>query len=237
MSTELLVESVRRLVTSASSSNFKIRLNKPVQADRIELLSVDIPNTIYNVNLSNNRLYFNDGMARTAVITPGNYTSNTLKAAVESAFAASGTSLTITYTYSQSTFKVTLAGSAPFSLSFDNTDRSIASVLGFSKVNLPSASSHTGQGAISLQQRPLMLVIDIANTNLYTTDDTTGTFMIPVNTDGGFTIQYRSGLDFEQKTTTIPERLLQNFDVRLCYTDNVAVDLNGSEWNFLLRLT
>jgi hypothetical protein len=230
---EFLVESRNR--NFGTATDFQIQLRRPLRAKEVALLQANIPNTVYNVSSSNNLIRFNDGSARIATVAPGIYTAFSLKGAVETAFVASGTSLTFTFTYVPSTLKVTIAATGPFSLSFLDTTNSMANILGFEDSNTASAASHSGTKVVNLITPPLLLTLDFADTNVYCTSEFSGTFVIPVNAEGGYLMQFQQS-DFAQKTE-VSQTDIQNFRVRLTTTNNAPVDLNGSEWNFLLRVT
>jgi hypothetical protein len=228
---KLVINSRDRDYSSQTSNNFTVQLTRPIKATTVKLDAVDIPNTIYNVNSSNNVIYFNDGTNRTATVTPGNYTAQTLKTAVDAAFAASGTALTITYSYSSQTMKVTITASGAITLTFGtNTTNSMAQLLGYPSVNSSSSTTQVASYALQLTSLPLLLTLDFVNNNYFTTGEKYSSFIIPVNAEGGYTISYRSAMDFPQSATSTTPFLIQQFTVKLTNFDATFVELNGGEW-------
>jgi hypothetical protein len=235
--TQLVINSRDRDFSTDSSDAFKIQLSQSIKASKVSLKSADIPNTAYNVTSSNNVIYFNDGTNRTAVVTPGNYTATTLKAAVDSAFAVSGTALTITYNYSASTYKVTISATGAITLTFGtNQTASMASLLGYPPADTTSATSHIASNVIQLTSDPWMLSFSFASNNTFTTRDAFCSFIVPVNAEGGYTVQFRESDDFKQKTNSNDKFIIQSFSVRLQKYDGSRLDLNGGEWSCVLQI-
>jgi len=113
-----------------SPSEYRIVIRSPfIDVVSVKLLSADIPLSAYNVNSTNNLLYFEEvaGTTITAIIPEGNYPdADALAMAVEaSMIAVTGLGVTYTATVDMLTGKITItsdgAGGAIFNLLFFGT--------------------------------------------------------------------------------------------------------------------
>jgi len=235
----LVIDSRDRLTSSPSTSDFIIQLPQAIKDCRkIELLSASIPATIYNVDSSNNKIYFNDGGNKTATITSGAYTSLTLPTAIKTAMDAVS-AINFTVSYSETTFKITITGDAPYSLMFGTfTTDSIASTLGYRDVDTVAGLSHTGNDCLDLAN-PDFYYIDIIELfrNVVSTNPIDhSTFVIVSKTlsDGSQEL-FTAGADYNQ-IELFPDTTLYNLHIRLKNRNNKIVNLNGSNFNFFLRM-
>ena len=105
----------RSCVGSASDFRYDLTRSLNVQEGRFRVDNLRVPLTFNLVNKNNQNLYWLDnGTYRTAQIARGNYTSETLPAAIQAAFAAGGgSSVTVAYnsTTGTTTFAVATGGS------------------------------------------------------------------------------------------------------------------------------
>jgi len=143
----LLINSTDRI--SGNSSNFKIHLSHALhKVSKIKLLSVSLPNTIYNITTANNRLDFTDGITYTITIPPGAYTVNSLIGSHQTLLNATPSALNFTVSYSATTLKVTISANGSFQLLFgtgSNASFSCSKELGFESIDTINANSHTLQ--------------------------------------------------------------------------------------------
>jgi hypothetical protein len=125
---------------------------------------ITIPNTIYNVNSTNNTIYWNEGAATiTSTLPVGNYSLTSLPIAIKTVLDAD-TALARTYTVvvGSTTNKLTFtpsAGTMGFNFGTNTTD-SAAKVLGFNDVNVTAAASIIAPNVVFLGF-PLSLGINI----------------------------------------------------------------------------
>lgn len=97
----LLFRSKDRLqATTASSNDFKLRFSEAIEGKHVVRWAT-IPNTLYNVNSSNNQVYFDDntGGPYAATITAGNYTGATLATALKTTMDAASVGVIYTVTF------------------------------------------------------------------------------------------------------------------------------------------
>lgn len=136
---------------SNNSSNNKYTLDYPIEG-RWKLLSFAFTNNIYNVNDTNNKIYFNEnGVGLKASLTNGYNNENELATNILNAMqsVASGT---ITTSFDDKSSKYTISNTLPFYFTFGtNTAYSAHKLLGFNQVDgTPSMTSQTSQVPIDL---------------------------------------------------------------------------------------
>ena len=133
----LLISSKDRTNCEDSTNNFKIRLKYPIEhVNKVKLLKVSLPNTIYNVNQYNNQInvIINPFTVGTIIyLTPGAYNIDTLLVELKTQLE----SLTGTWncTYDEKTFKINIEnndGFIGFGLDF-RVSNSANELLGFCK--------------------------------------------------------------------------------------------------------
>src|SRR5690242_17811244 len=96
----LLLDSRDRLATSPSTSDCTFQLQPALNSCiQVDLVSFSLPNSQYNVNASNNIIYFNDGSNKQASLPIGNTDLSTLLTNIKTAMqSVSGLIYTVTYT-------------------------------------------------------------------------------------------------------------------------------------------
>ena len=136
---------------SNNSSNGRYTLDKPIEG-RWKLLSLAFTNNIYNVNESNNKIYFmEDGQARVATLTNGYDDATDLKTDIANAMN-NVASATITVTYDDTANKFTINSTAGICFTFGtNTENTAAKILGFNEIDGTTyETSHTSDNPIDL---------------------------------------------------------------------------------------
>ena len=170
----------------SSTSQYEIELNN-VYKDivSIELISAEIPHSGYIINASNNEIHFIETNTQTstntyytATIPQGNYTESELATTIGEQMTTAGQS-TYTVTVDTTSRKMSITsnltgGDNIFSLIFrgntekyeDNTrylykERSIGSILGFTRNDLSGSASYTGQNQYNINgENYILLHID-----------------------------------------------------------------------------
>ena len=146
----------------------------------IELMSANIPKTEYLINSSNNLLHFieDSGSELTATITIGNYTASTLATEIETQLETSGSGSYTVSADSTTTNKFTItldSGATTFDLLFDGgtethettirtiyKENSIGPIIGFSRTDLTSGTTYTGDNQYNLNG-PTYILLKIHN--------------------------------------------------------------------------
>jgi hypothetical protein len=241
MNKYLLVRSKDRQAHSANSANFQINLTKPYQnVNRVQLLSCNINNTCYNVTNDNHFIYLSEGggATLTATLTNGSYDIiqlvNHLKVVLDLAGA-------LTYTVSSTgiTQKITIAATGNFALLFSTVGQ-INELIGFTQANTTSAATHTGTNVYNLDY-PREIFIDVAelsnnvqSTNIY---GDSHTFVVPVGSTSSYAIQFGEYSDYNIFCPNNPLKQINSLTITLREQNSKTLDLNGSEWEMLLKFT
>ena len=236
----LLIDSRDRSASLNSSTDFIVYFQPNiVGAKSVSLQEATIPNTQYSINSSNNLIYFTDGSGSwVGTITPGSYNTITILTAIATAMNAVSSGYSATY--NSSTFFITISNSGDFELTFGtNTTDSAAYPLGFANANTTSATSQTSVNAVDFIG-PLYFGIRIDQIPINTRSSNEYdfyTFIVSNQALSDSSINYWScNNDFDQTIDISGMIYISQFHVQLLTHDNTLVNLNGSDWNFMLRL-
>lgn len=229
-----LIDSKDRLSHSASTTDCIFQFNA-FGATNAEVVSFQMPMTQYNINATNNNVYFNDGSNRNFTITIGNYSVYDFIDELETKF--NSVSANYTVTYSDISMKIAITGLVPFQLLFGtNTIATSAYIMGFNNVNQSLALSQSSDNCINLSL-PLYICCNISefNTNIKATNDTSSTFVFPNKVNCGDILSYSEMTDFKQ-CTTISEGSIQSLRIRFTIPGNYPLNANNADWMMVLRL-
>jgi hypothetical protein len=148
-----------------------------------QLKSVMLPITNYNINSTNNSIYFNESNSslKTCIIPEGFYSSfSDVATALQTSMNSSGTG-TYTCTVSSLTNKLTISSTVDFKLLFgSNTVNSASTVLGFVGDSSSSLTSQTGDHIMNISiNTNYNFVIENTSSSITTLDGKTFSFSIP----------------------------------------------------------
>lgn len=232
----------------------------------ISLLSAEVPKSQYNVNSSNNKIYFQETNAQVsggtfleATIPVGDYTLATLKTALESAMNGVGTAtytLDITTNAAQSKVALssTLGGVDLFNLLFNGgtenfgnktrsvyRDSSIGPVLGFNRTDKTESGSYTGDARVNLNGDAyvLMKFTDFPYMDAgINSDGAQNAFAkIPLDTHTD-NVKYHKEGDYEiVRTLEQLHTRLDHLDISFVNYDGSLYDFNGLEHSITLKIT
>jgi hypothetical protein len=229
------IDSSQRLnYTNTNPANFIVNLRQVIQGNW-RLCQVYMPSTNYNISTTNNRIPFIDnGVPKTATLTPGYYTSNSTllnELALQMTIASAGFGV---YTCVQSILplRLTISSTQPFQLLFGSANScSAANVLGFLPVDSPMATSQEAVNGCNLAQ---VRSFNIRVNNQAQFYDTTGrncTFMVPIIGNSNEICIYEPSMQFSQRIC---------FDQPTSVLNIQVVDENGvtlglcADWYFIL---
>ncbi len=234
------VNSKDRLTGSIGSTDFYVNIGQGLYLDRIQLDSVQIPYTYYNVNTSNNTLVVNWNSSNTTLtITPGNYTLAGLQSALNTAVQTINSNINVSLDNQTWRFTFSFSSASPNTGSLILSQSTINRLIGFpSTTNTNSASMLTSTSvALMNDQAFLFICIDGVGDNIIsTTNGNKYTFYIPVDVNGGDVLSYQTQLDQNQilkvnqpiKYLSLHVRLLDNF--------GNSLNLNESDWSMTLKI-
>lgn len=230
-----VINSKDRLSYSASTSECEFNFNA-MNAKSCEVVSFLMPMTQYNINSTNNRIYFNDGVLRNVTLTTGNYSVYDFIAEIETQL--NSVSVGYTVTYSDVSMKLTVTNaSLSFQLLFATySTNSSAYIMGFNTTDTVSALSHTSNSCIDLSL-PLFICCEIPefSRGIETTNGSVSTFIFPNKVNCGDILIYNENTDFKQ-CTKIFDSDIQHLKVRFKTPRGDILDINGNDWVMVLRI-
>lgn len=224
--------------TSGTSSNF-VWHNKEMSQmlfniRELELMSVHIPNTIYNIRTGVNNTFTINRGTNTVTLSAGMYTIDTLVSAVQTALGVTDGATTWTVTYSSTTGRVTIAGTNAFTITWGTTSPKQA--LGFS-TDTTSNTTVTGDQSYTLVHpyEIYITILEFGRPIRTTNARDFPTFVVDVLQPTNNVIIYVADQNTPQKIIFSPLKTIDQLTVRLSMYGNESVDLNGSEWAMVFK--
>jgi len=230
------LSSSQRATGSTGIGNFRLDLTSSPLDGKYKLAELFIANSYYNVNATNNVLYWTESGGSTPVqsttVPVGCYSARTLATAVATAMNAVTTTLsTFTGTYSSITHKMsfTSSPSTPLVFTFDtHTTNSIGALIGF----VGSEDPASGGAAVANPLPLLSFNIQIGgSTEIHDSKGSGFTFVIPINCNPGAYILYNPSPGYIQ-TAMIPRASVLN--IRVVDDTNTTIALLN-DWYMVLE--
>ena len=217
---------------AGSSSNFTYQSKCGLDGDFL-LKSMLIPNSIYNVETSNNVFtLFENSLNKTVTLSEGSYTGGTLATELELKLdTASGGYNTYTVSFLEPQGKLQLTAGTNFQLLFPDTNT--ARTYGFDVPVTGFGLSLTSSQVVDLAS-PASIGIEIRETNIdnYENPSTMATASLYVPIDSGFGF-YKS-LDVSDFPQVVKFNKIRNLSIRVVdTTTNETIELNGGEFEML----
>jgi hypothetical protein len=191
------VDSKLRLNPTTTDPSSCIIPSVEVLSGTYSLKSIFLPITYYNINSTNNQIYFNDGTARVASIPVGYYSSlSDLGTAAAAAMATFGS--TITASLNALTNMLTITSNLAFTFTFGSfTTNSAATVLGFIGDSTVSQLTQTGTVVMNLSTTTSYnFQLSNSSSNVRTMDGKNFTFCIPALTNTPTNMYYEPPAQF-----------------------------------------
>jgi hypothetical protein len=244
MSTRLFVDSRDRISSSAGTHDFVINLPEHIRKiSKVELSSLNVPNTIYNINSSNNVIpVVISSVTYNATLTPGSYTDSTLIVEAQSKIntaVTTSTGQTFTITFNATTYKLTFASTGSFQINFASSS-SPWRECGFANALTTAGTSATGSNVAQLGlPYELFIVIEQLShgSPIRTTNPTLGhyTFICPLNGNGGSVSSYSEDVYTQHIHFNPPLSSIDRLTVRLLDRNASAANLNGADFSMILN--
>jgi len=237
----LILSSSDRTSSSVSSTDFTVEIPSPLYGIQfIYLRNASIPLTYYNVDSTNDKVYYTpipqlDTLSVT--LNHGNYTAQTLVTHVVAKLNA--VSNVYSGSYNVDTMKITISSTANFRLLFSNTVSSAASILGYENVDTASATSHTATYTPKLHPlEHIYIEIQQLSNHVLTTNPLINrcSFMIPITENGGETQNYVPTHDVGLQGIMLNDATISSFKIQLRDHLGRVLDLHGSNWNMILQI-
>lgn len=238
---QLIINSADRINPLITNSNDCRMYVKPAISGfkKVELLSFSMPLTSYNINETNNQIYFNvGGSDYTASITPSSYNICTLIPELKRVMELVS-SETFDIWFDNGLFRIvfTISSAADFSFTWEtNTTNTSAAILGFTNIDTATLATITSTNAINLSL-PLYFYVDIPQFGIHsksTNSDDSATFIVSsLQNSGGINIfnQFSCYHLLEH----FGHNILNTIDVRIKQPGNQLLDIQNSDWSMLIR--
>lgn len=189
-----------------------------------------IPNSNYNVNVTNNRIPFTEsGVDKVAVLSPGFYTQFDLLDAIGTSMTAASGSATFSVSESLLPRRITIISSVAFQLNFGtSSSNSAAEIIGFANTDRPSSTVHTAENVSNLAElSSYNIVIRGTRSSFRNTSGNSFTFCIPITDNSlGITI-YEPTAHFPQ--TVEFSSLIQTLDISVVDENSNVIEL-AADW-------
>lgn len=215
--------------------NCKLSLPQILRAGRYRLNFALLPNTFYNVNDSNNKLYLQEGADAEIELTlsNGNYTNESFPVHLKAVLDA-GATQSYTVLLSPITSKLTISAISNFAFNFTGKDNNCHSLLGFdNNTDTVQSTSITGSNMINLAQVHMFNIsLDgisgIDQRNLHSTS-----FVIPIPASTLSYVNYESSSNFDQIIEVHSAKRVITMTV---YDEKHNIlDLNGIDFMLILE--
>ena len=220
---------------SGSSSDFLVKINNPPKnISQVCLREVILPNSIYNINSSNNMLYFEVGSTGVAnlSIPPGFYNTLSLVTKLNERFTAIGVATTVTYDSTNNKYTFTHPSIFNLYFGYNNT---LVDILGFNTINynnsLNGSITSPRVGNLNSVYSLYIIVKELGTPNL-NSKNLHYTFKLSLNANTNTILYQQSKIFYDQRIqlTNVLNSNLGDYNVKLVYDDGNAVDLNGLNW-------
>lgn len=224
-----------------TTSDFMINLQIPIfSIKQIRMIALNLPVNNYNVNSSNNTIYFTDGSSNfVGVIPPGVYDIISILPAINLAMMSSGFDGSIDATFSNTDLTITINCNSLISLQFGTFQtNSIANFLGFNNVDTSFSLNNTGNNTIDLSIPPCVFIrVGELPSACKSVSGISGTFPIYITVDSA-----NINFHFDSSNYRIHCEgnisILNQLNISLINPrDGQIFNLNGSDWTMLLELS
>jgi hypothetical protein len=231
----------KNTVLSSSSTDFVILLPIPINnITCVELLSVTLPNTIYKIQSYNNTFYWStdDGTNQFNIMIPyGAYTIYNLLLYIQNQMNSTDPNNNYTLTYDSTTFKVTISSDNDFNMNFA-LPNTCCKELGFNNTNTSFNTAITGSNAIQLYQPlSIFIVIKELGGNNFTTSKFQYTFKVPLTVLSSGIIEFDTNSFFKQVVNLNRTVNFNQFNIQLVDNQGRLIDLNGADWELVLKFS
>lgn len=218
---------------SNNALNQKFTLDEPISGTyKLELFTST--NNIYNINDTNNKIYFNEnGSNLTGTLTNGFYLANDFKDHLTTTLNNTATG-TITITLNENTNKLTITNTLLFYFTFGtNTNNSAYKLMGFNALDGTNATTQTSDNAIDLNSyKCIFMDIDQNNSkNIFGTEYFNTSFCITSDCSFGEKLTYINQDYYDQYIN-----LNNTKQINYTFHDNKYNELNlNSEFELILK--
>lgn len=237
----VLLRSRDRIVGTPSVAAFQLgrTYQNPTE---VELLHFSMSNTIYN--LRNYLFTLRIGATLYSITLPdGNYTAPTFFTQLQTAISTI-TGVAFTVTLDPVTQRLTIASAGIFDLLFTDTIAPQATpphvlvTIGFEQQDYLGLNSYNAPRVYSLSQPDHIIIRlpNLASSRLFTTQGSSGAFIVPVNVNFGSQIVFDSNSNFPQVLHLVNSSGIGNFVVEVIDDFNRNLTTIADDWSMVLRI-
>ena len=227
MNQQIVLDSQYGMGDTKGILTFSLGTLSTIRACKVRLLSLVLPNTLYNVS-KDESFAVGDGTTSTTVsITPGAWTATAMSTAINTALSSSNVSCSI----DPQTFRMAFASTTPaVTLDLTNLSAQTRRMFGFSNVTYSQASPVVGESPvnfdpfsmiyISVQQLPNPVVVPTGTSSSFK-----ATFAVPLSSFSGSTRVY----EFYEQQVFLSSSLFpfQQFNVVLLDSSGTVLSLQS----------
>lgn len=236
MNETLILQSKDRISDSTSSANFVLNLQKPTRKGDYSLEYAYLPNSVYNIDATNDQVYFTDSGARVGTLEHGYYDSSNVASLLQTAMNSASSGYTVTLSTTNSKLTVSKSSGTFYFTFGTNSTNTCSKELGFNNTDQSAGATQTAENPIQLS-RHLVFHIDINHQDTYLTSLESGTvgytFYIPVMVNSQDFIEYR-GKDLPTQILKLTDDV-KRFNIKLYDDSNRIIDLQKQDWYFVLK--
>lgn len=233
----IVIQSKDRL--SGTPDSFAVAVPPLLALESISLLSAAVANTLYNINASNNIVYWNRGGPLAVAIPPGAYSVTAFMLTLGTLMDAADGVESYSVGYSETTMKLSITCTAPFSLTCATTTNAAWVPMGWGgAASTGAAVTHVAPKVIRLDF-PNYLCINVgewAPASLATTANVRSNFIISIQQNSQYVSFSNQLATFDNSSAYSARNGLSRMEVRLTDPSGNSVDLNGAEWTMVIEL-
>ncbi len=245
---------------SGTADSFSLQLPQNYKTSFVNLLSCQIPATIYNVDINNNVFIWSDGSTHIIQIPPGAYDIGTLCTTLQDLMNLH--TPVITVTYNAITQRVTITKDAGFFSIGTSVSSTLNYTIGFASIydvgqdiNYDFTSlTYTGYANIRLYDSfKFLIVIDVIGSGGYASGSNDAlleffnlenrvfngilyTFTVPILVDSNGITQFDINKFYPQRIELPDIRSIQFMNVSLFDDGGIPIRLNEGNWSMLLEI-
>lgn len=206
-------------------------------ADRVSVVSVEFPNTMYNITSSNNGLRIvnsTDAKTYNVTISPSFYDTTTIATAIVAALNAADGAVVWAMTYSGTSAKFTISNSSTKNIQLIYASSSIAPAIGFTSDSGVSTSI-TGDTLSALESMPFIYFrSNLTTCCIVNGVATTTLFAMQLTNPFGSTCFYRASA--LEPVLPLSVSTIGNIQFEVLDRNGVRVDTNGKHWKITLAV-
>ena len=235
----IVIDSRDRIHSYETSSNFTVQFNPSLRGMKtLKVKSITIPLCNYNIDSTNNLIYFSDGTNYIATIPEGIYDNSTILGAIKVSMEATAYAGIITASYDLTSHKYSIAGTVNFELQFGSfTANSMSYILGFNDIDTGLAASHEANNISNLSV-PDYFFINMSglNNQIRSTNGQHASFIVFTYVHSGHINHHLEKTHYHMKNSN-NSHVMQRAKIELKDKDGNIFDINNCDWSMLLEIT